>query len=71
MKLKDNIMRLMIGIWIYLSQPLFKATTVLNPFEFSRTYDIQFLEYCFAKECETEQQRMYLERCWRRSCEIL
>lgn len=71
MKPKNTIMRLMMMIWLYLNQLLFKPKSALNPLMFSHTYDRELLERCYVRECEIEQQRMLLERCWQYSCEIL
>jgi hypothetical protein len=67
---KHPLTRLMTAIWVYLNQPLFQPTTTLNPFKFSPDYKKQHLERCYAKQYEAEKQRLFLECCWYRSCEI-
>ncbi|PZD70922.1 hypothetical protein C1752_08697 [Acaryochloris thomasi RCC1774] len=67
----NPVLRLMKTVWVYLNQPLFQDETVMNPFKFSKTYSKQLLERCFTKEHEAEKQRIFLERCWSRSCKTL
>jgi hypothetical protein len=67
----SSILRLMKVVWAYLNQPLFQDETVMDPVKFSITYRKQHLECCFTKQYEAEKQRMFLERCWSRSCKTL
>lgn len=71
MRPKYTFTRLMMMIWLYFNQPIFKPKWFLNLLMFSHTDDRVLLERCYVRECEIEQQRMLLERCWQYSCEIL
>jgi hypothetical protein len=51
-------------LWKYLNQPLFKETTVLNPFQFWHRYRIQSLEHCWENNAVS-----FLERCWNQNDE--
>jgi hypothetical protein len=47
-------------LWRYLNQPLFKETTVLNPFHFWHRQRTKSLERCWEQNTVS-----FLERCWR------
>lgn len=49
-------------LWSYLNQPLFKDSTVLNPFQFWHREKIQFLEHCWEQNSVS-----FLERCWQQN----
>jgi hypothetical protein len=51
-------------LWRYLNQPLFKETTVLNPFQFWHCYKTKSLERCWAQNTVS-----FLERCWKQKYE--
>jgi hypothetical protein len=68
---KTEILKIMMALWIYLNQPLFRPETALSPIKFSLVYRQKLLERCFTKQDKTEEQRLFLERCWQRSCKIL
>jgi hypothetical protein len=67
----NSILRLMKTVWLYLNQPLFQDKTIMNPVKFSLVYRRRQFERCFTKEHEAEKQRIFLERCWSRSCQTL
>lgn len=50
-----NQIKLGFPVWQYLNQPLFQinSRTVLNPYRFRYLYQVQLLERCLAKKCES------------------
>ncbi len=47
-------------LWRYLNQPLFKETTVLNPFQFWHCQRMKSLERCWEQNTVS-----FLQRCWK------
>ncbi len=45
-------------LWKYLNQPLFDTSTpmILSPKRFWALYQVQFLERCLARDCESESR---------------